>query len=56
VKCREFGINLNPNKCAFIVFLGMILGFIISKDSKLLDSKKIQAIVWMPIPTNAQQI
>jgi hypothetical protein len=39
-----------------MVFLGMILGFIVCKDGKLLDPKKIQVIVWMPIPTNAQQI
>jgi hypothetical protein len=28
-KCKEYGINLNPNKCAFMVFSGMILGFIV---------------------------
>jgi hypothetical protein len=39
-KCKEFGISLNPYKCTFRVFLGMILGFIISK-CKLLDPKKI---------------
>ncbi len=27
----ELGINLNPNKCAFMVFSRMILGFIVSK-------------------------
>jgi hypothetical protein len=53
-KCREYGINLNPNKCAFMVFLRMILGFIISKDRKLLNPKKIQAIVYMPPPKNPQ--
>jgi hypothetical protein len=36
-KCREYGINLNPNKCAFMVFSRMILGFIVSKEGKLLD-------------------
>jgi hypothetical protein len=30
-KCKEYGISLNLNKCAFMVFLGMILGFITSK-------------------------
>jgi hypothetical protein len=35
LKCREFGISLNPNKCAFMVFLGTILGFIVSKKRKL---------------------
>jgi len=44
-KCKEFGISLNPNKRAFMVFLGMILGFIFSKEGKLLNPKKIQAIV-----------
>ncbi len=53
-KCREYGINLNPNKCAFMVFSGMILGFIISKERKLLFPKKIQAIVNIPPPKNPQ--
>jgi hypothetical protein len=34
----------------------MILGFIISKERKLLDPKKIQAIVNMPPPKNLQHI
>jgi hypothetical protein len=34
----------------------MILGFIVSKKGKLLDLKKIQAIVNMPPPKNPQQI
>jgi hypothetical protein len=29
----------------FMVFLGMILGFIVSKEGKLPNPKKIQAIV-----------
>jgi hypothetical protein len=41
------------NKCAFMVFSGMILGFIISKEGKLLDPKKIQAIVNMPPPKSS---
>jgi len=55
-KCREYDINMNLDKCAFMVFLRMILGFIVSKERKLLDSKKIQAIVNMPPPKNPQQI
>jgi hypothetical protein len=34
-KCKEYGISLNLNKCAFMVFLRMILGFITSKERKL---------------------
>ncbi len=55
-KCKEYGISLNPNKCAFMVFLGMILGFIVSKEGKLLNPNKIQAIVNMPPPKNSQHI
>jgi hypothetical protein len=36
---------MNLDKCAFMVFSGMILGFIVFKEKKLLDPKKIQAIV-----------
>jgi hypothetical protein len=53
-KCKEYGISLNLNKCAFMVFSREILGFIVSKKGKLLDPKKIQAIVNMPPPKNPQ--
>jgi len=53
-KCWEYGISLNPNKCAFMVFTGMILGFIVSKEGKLPYLKKIQAIVSMPLLKNPQ--
>ncbi len=55
-KCKEYGIHMNPDKCAFMVFSGMILGFIVSKEGKLIDPKTIQAIVNMPPPKNPQQI
>lgn len=44
-KCSEFYITLNPKKCMFLVHLGIIL---VSKEGKLLDSKKISTIVHMP--------
>jgi hypothetical protein len=51
-KYREYDININLNKCAFVVFSWIILGFIVSKEGKLLDPKKIQAIINMPPPKN----
>jgi hypothetical protein len=39
-KCKEFGIILNPNKCAFMVFSRMLLRFIVSKKGKLPYPKK----------------
>ncbi len=39
-----------------MIFSIMILRFMVSKEGKLLDPKKIQAIVNMFVPTNPQQI
>jgi hypothetical protein len=50
LKCRKFSISLNPNKCAFMVFSGTILGFIVSKEGKVMDPKKVVALVYMLIP------
>jgi hypothetical protein len=55
-KCKEYGISLNLDKCAFMVFSRMILGFIVSKEGKLPYPKKIQTIVNMPTPKNPQHI
>jgi hypothetical protein len=35
-----------------MVFSRLILGFIVSKEGKILDLKNVQAIVNMLIPTN----
>jgi hypothetical protein len=52
----EYGINLNLNKCAFMVFLRMILGFIKILKRKLPNLKKIKTLVNLPPPKNPQQI
>jgi hypothetical protein len=46
-KCKEYNISLNLDKCAFMVFSKMILGFIISKG-KLLNPKKQTTINMLP--------
>jgi hypothetical protein len=53
-KCRKFGISLNLEKCVSMVFFGMIMGLIMSKEGKVLNPKKIQAIVNMLILSNPQ--
>jgi hypothetical protein len=61
-KCQEYKVSLKLKNCAFMVLLGMILRFIVSKKGKLLDPKKIKTIVKMLIPkelsqhTNLQQL
>ncbi len=55
-KCREYKISFNPEKCAFMVFSRLILGFIISKEGKIPYLKKVEAIANIPTPINPQQI
>jgi hypothetical protein len=47
---------MNPNKCAYMVFTRMILGFIVSKEGKLPYPKKIQVIIDMLPPKNPQHV
>jgi hypothetical protein len=37
---QEYGISLNPNKCAFMVFSRMVLSCIVSKEGKILARTK----------------
>jgi hypothetical protein len=55
-KCWEFGINLNPNKCIFLVYLRVILRYVVSKARKLSDLKKISTIVNMFAPKTPKDI
>jgi hypothetical protein len=55
-KCHEFDISLNPNKLMFLVYSRVILGYIVSKEGKLSNPKKIFAIVNMPPPKTRKDI
>jgi hypothetical protein len=50
IKCKEYGISLNPEKCAFMVCSRTILGFIVSKEGKTLDLKKMKVLIKIPVP------
>jgi hypothetical protein len=56
LKCKEYGINLNPKKCAFMVCSGTILGFIVSKEAKTHDFKKIKTLIQMQVPKTLEEI
>jgi hypothetical protein len=55
-KCWEYEISCNLKKCAIMVFSGMALKFIVSKEGKLPNPKKVKMIVKMPIPNNPHDI
>jgi hypothetical protein len=56
LKFKKYGINLNPNKFAFMVCYGTIIGFIVSKEGKTHDPKKIEALIKMQVPKTPQDI
>jgi len=56
LKCKEYGINLNSEKCAFMVFSRTTSRFIVSKESKTLNPKKIKILVKMSMPKTPQEI
>jgi hypothetical protein len=55
-KCREFNISLNLKKWMFLVHSCVILGYVVAKEGKLLDSKKISTIIHMPTPKTPKDI
>jgi hypothetical protein len=54
--CWFYRIHLNPHKCIFIVELGRLLGFVISKDGIRVDPLKIKFILALPPPNNLTQL
>ncbi len=55
-KCKTFDISLNPDKCAFMAFSGTILGFIVSKEGKVMDPKKVEVLINMTVLITPQEI
>jgi len=55
-KCHEFSISLNPDKCMFLVYSMVIMGYIMSQEGKLPNLKKISTIVNMPQPKTPKDI
>ena len=50
LKCRKFGISLNPKKSNFALAEGKLLGHIISKDGIKIDPHRVDAIWKIAIP------
>ncbi|MCO5597558.1 hypothetical protein L7F22_051636 [Adiantum nelumboides] len=54
-KCREKRVCLNPYKCLFGAFRGILLGHVVSKDGIEMAQDKIKAIQEALPPTNANE-
>ena len=56
LKCRKYGISLNPKKSLFGLEEGKLLGHIISKDGIRIDPARIEAILQTPHPRNVKEL
>jgi len=43
-RMHRYGLKMNPHKCAFRVWAGKFLGFIIHEKCREIDPKKIEII------------
>ena len=56
LKCRRFGISLNPTKSVFALTSGKLLGHIIYKYGIKIDPSRINAIQKVDLPRNRKEI
>ena len=56
VKCRKYGISLNPKKSLFGLEEGKLLGHIISKEGIIIDPARIEAILNINPPRNIKEL
>jgi hypothetical protein len=48
IKCWEYGISLNLEKCLLMVFSNIILDHVVSNEGKMQEPQKIKVIQDMP--------
>jgi hypothetical protein len=56
MRCRKFGISLNPSKSIFGVTKGKLLGHIVSDSGIIIDPERIDAILNLPAPTSKKEV
>ena len=56
VRCRQFGLKLNPDKCKISMPEVKFYGVICSAEGIKPDPKKVSALCNMSAPTNSQEL
>jgi hypothetical protein len=57
VKCRKFGLSLNPKKSYFsMTSEGKLLGHIVSKEGVNIDPERVEEIKLISLPRNKKEI
>jgi hypothetical protein len=56
LKCRKFGISLNPKKSLFALQEGKLLGHIVSAEGVRIDPSRVEAIQALSIPRSRKEV
>jgi hypothetical protein len=56
LKCRRFGISLNPTKSIFALTSGKLLGHIISQEGIRIDPNRVSAISKLDLPRSKKEV
>jgi hypothetical protein len=56
MRCRKFGISLNPSKSIFGVTKGNLLGHIVYDSGISIDLERIVSILNLPTPTSKKEV
>ena len=56
IKCRRYGISLNPKKSNFALEEGKLLGHIISKEGIRIDPDKVKGILKVEEPRSKKEV
>ena len=56
LKCRKFGISLNPKKSLFTMQEGKLLGHIVSAEGVRIDPSRVEAIQSLSILRSKKEV
>ena len=56
LKCRKFGLSLNPKKSHFAVQEGKLLGHLVSADGIRIDPERVKAILNISLPRSKKDV
>ena len=56
LKCKRFGISVNPKKSQFTLEEGKLLGHVVSTVGVQIDPERVKAIQTLPIPRSKKDI
>jgi hypothetical protein len=56
LKCRKFGLSLNPKKSLFSMKEGKLLGHIVSAEGVRIDPSRVEAIQTLSLPRSRKEV